>query len=68
MKYVVIGSSAAGVNAVRELRKRDKEGQMSSFPRIRIFIPAVFSMNTCQEKEALNDSDSWKLILKTYIR
>lgn len=24
MKYVVIGSSAAGVNAVRELRKRDK--------------------------------------------
>ena len=28
MKYVVIGSSAAGVNAVRELRKRDKEGQI----------------------------------------
>jgi NAD(P)H-nitrite reductase large subunit len=28
MKYVVIGSSAAGVNAVRELRKRDKEGRI----------------------------------------
>ena len=28
MKYVVIGSSAAGVNAVRELRKRDKEAQI----------------------------------------
>ena len=28
MKYVVIGSSAAGVNAVRELRKRDKNGQI----------------------------------------
>ena len=28
MKYVVIGSSAAGVNAVRELRKRDKEGKI----------------------------------------
>ncbi len=28
MKYVVIGSSAAGVNAVRELRKRDKESQI----------------------------------------
>ena len=28
MKYVVIGSSAAGVNAVRELRKRDKDAQI----------------------------------------
>ena len=28
MRYVVIGSSAAGVNAVRELRKRDKEGKI----------------------------------------
>ena len=28
MKYVVIGSSAAGVNAVRELRKRDKEADI----------------------------------------
>ena len=28
MRYVVIGSSAAGVNAVRELRKRDPEGQI----------------------------------------
>ena len=25
MKYVVIGSSAAGVNAIRELRRLDKE-------------------------------------------
>lgn len=28
MRYVVIGSSAAGVNAVRELRKRDPQGQI----------------------------------------
>ncbi len=28
MRYVVIGSSAAGVNAVRELRKRDKEAEI----------------------------------------
>lgn len=28
MKYVVIGSSAAGINAIRELRKQDKEGQI----------------------------------------
>ncbi len=28
MTYIVIGSSAAGVNAVRELRKRDKEAEI----------------------------------------
>ncbi len=28
MKYVIIGSSAAGVNAIRELRKFDKEGEV----------------------------------------
>ena len=28
MKYVVIGSSAAGVNAIRELRRLDKECQI----------------------------------------
>ena len=28
MRYVIIGSSAAGVNAVRELRKRDPRGQI----------------------------------------
>ena len=28
MRYIVIGSSAAGVNAVRELRKRDKEAEI----------------------------------------
>jgi len=28
MKYVVIGSSAAGVNGVREIRKRDKDGEI----------------------------------------
>ena len=28
MKYVIIGSSAAGVNAVRELRKYDQEGEI----------------------------------------
>ena len=28
MKYVVIGSSAAGVNAVRELRRLDKESSI----------------------------------------
>ena len=29
MKYVVLGASAAGINAVRELRKQDKEGQIT---------------------------------------
>ena len=28
MRYVIIGSSAAGVNAVRELRKRDPQGKI----------------------------------------
>ena len=28
MKYVIIGSSAAGINAVRELRKYDQEGEI----------------------------------------
>ena len=28
MRYVVIGSSAAGINAIRELRKFDKEGEI----------------------------------------
>ena len=28
MKYVVIGSSAAGINAVRELRKTDPAGEI----------------------------------------
>ena len=28
MKYVIIGSSAAGINAVRELRKYDREGEI----------------------------------------
>ena len=28
MKYVVLGASAAGINAVRELRKNDKECQI----------------------------------------
>ena len=28
MRYVIIGSSAAGVNAVRELRKYDQEGEI----------------------------------------
>lgn len=28
MRYVVIGASAAGINAIRELRKRDKEGEI----------------------------------------
>ena len=28
MKYVIIGSSAAGINAIRELRKYDKEGEI----------------------------------------
>ncbi len=28
MKYVIIGSSAAGINAIRELRKFDKEGEI----------------------------------------
>lgn len=28
MKYVIIGSSAAGVNGARELRRLDKEGEI----------------------------------------
>ncbi len=28
MRYVIIGSSAAGVNAIRELRKTDKDGEI----------------------------------------
>ncbi len=28
MRYVIIGSSAAGINAVRELRKYDHEGEI----------------------------------------
>ncbi|MBQ1311088.1 MAG: NAD(P)/FAD-dependent oxidoreductase [Blautia sp.] len=28
MKYVIIGSSAAGINAIRELRKYDQEGEV----------------------------------------
>ena len=28
MRYVIIGSSAAGINAVRELRKYDREGEI----------------------------------------
>ena len=28
MRYVIIGSSAAGINAVRELRKYDQEGEI----------------------------------------
>ena len=28
MRYVILGASAAGVNAVRELRKFDKEGEI----------------------------------------
>ena len=28
MTYIVIGSSAAGVNAVRELRKRDRDAEI----------------------------------------
>ena len=28
MRYVIIGSSAAGVNAVRELRKYDQDGEI----------------------------------------
>ena len=28
MKYVVLGSSAAGINAIRELRKLDKESEI----------------------------------------
>ncbi|MBR2770215.1 MAG: NAD(P)/FAD-dependent oxidoreductase [Solobacterium sp.] len=28
MRYVIIGSSAAGINAIRELRKFDKEGEV----------------------------------------
>ena len=28
MRYIIIGSSAAGINAIRELRKFDKEGEV----------------------------------------
>ena len=28
MRYVIIGSSAAGINAIRELRKIDKDGEI----------------------------------------
>ncbi len=28
MRYVIIGSSAAGINAIRELRKIDKQGEV----------------------------------------
>ena len=28
MRYIIIGSSAAGINAIRELRKYDKEGEV----------------------------------------
>ena len=28
MKYVVLGSSAAGINGIRELRKLDKESEI----------------------------------------
>lgn len=28
MRYVIIGSSAAGINAIRELRKFDQEGEV----------------------------------------
>ena len=29
MRYVIIGSSAAGINAIRELRKIDEKGEVT---------------------------------------
>ena len=46
MKYVVLGSSAAGINGIRELRKLDKESEIILISKIGKFILVVFFTNT----------------------
>ena len=57
MKYVVIGSSAAGVNAIRELRRLDKE-----------YTPAAFFTSIWQERERSRGCVSSRKILKRSIK
>ena len=67
-KYVVIGSSAAGTNGVRELRKRESAMQMRRshlFLRTPIFIPAAFFMHIWAVTAQKRDSASWSRILKS---
>ena len=57
MRYVILGASAAGVNAVRELRKFDKEGEIVLVSKDkRIYSRCILHQYLCGERtlERLN--------------
>ena len=57
MKYVILGASAAGVNAVRELRKFDKEGEIVLVSKDKnIYSRCILHQYLCGERtlERLN--------------
>ena len=57
MKYVILGASAAGVNAVRELRKFDKDGEIVLVSKDRdIYSRCILHQYLCGERtlERLN--------------
>ncbi len=50
MKFVVIGASAAGISAVGELRRFDKESILYLFQEMKQFIQDVFSIMIWRDK------------------
>ena len=59
-KYVVIGSSAAGVNGIRELRKYDKDAEIVLISKDKDIYstPAAFCTNTLPESAPSSASAS----------
>ena len=59
-KYVVIGSSAAGVNGIRELRKYDKEAEIVLISKDKDIYSRCILHESCtsiwQEREAWSGS------------
>ena len=57
MRYVIIGSSAAGINAIRELRKIDKKGEVTLVSKDKyIYSRCILHQYLCGERtlERLN--------------
>lgn len=57
MRYVVVGSSAAGINAVRELRRYDKDGEIVLVSKdVNIYSRCILHQYLCGERtlERLN--------------
>lgn len=66
MRYVVLGSSAAGMNGVRELRRLDKEAEIVLISKDKGSIPAAFSTTISEGNGTGKGSALRKRTLKSF--